>query len=308
MNFDDQTIGPARDSGTRYRQNVLPFTGGMARVEKDRQVSLGFEHRHSVDVGRVAGRGLKSPNPALTEHDAPVAVRDDVFGSHQQVFDGGGHAAFEQDGALGFADGVQQVEVLHVARPDLEHVGVFGDQFDLLRGHDLGHDRHTGQFAGLGQNLQPGFAHALEGVGRGARFEGPAAQGVRPGFFDGLRRFEQLLAALDRTRPGDDQDFVAANFDPVDVEHRVLFLEFARSQFIRTRNAGDVVDAGHERDYRRVNLADVADDADDVALRAAHDVGAQAFVFNQRNRSGEFDFACVGFHDNHHNSGSPWGE
>jgi hypothetical protein len=138
-----------------------------------------------------------------------------------------------------------------------------------------------------------------KGVRRGARFEGAAAQGVRPGFADGLRGFEQLFAAFDRARPGDDQDFVAANFDAINVENRVLFLEFARGQFVRTRNRHDVVHAG-QQGHRRGRSADVADHADHIPLGPADDVGAQPVFSTMVIAPAKFHFCCFGFHNNHH--------
>ena len=51
---------------------------------------------------------------------------DDVLGRHQQLLDGGAHAALEQHGLAQLAHRLQQREVLHVARADLEDVGVLG--------------------------------------------------------------------------------------------------------------------------------------------------------------------------------------
>ena len=107
------------------------------------------------------------------------------------------------------------LEILHVARPHLEHIRVFRNQRHQVVGDHLGDHRQPGQLARFGEQLQPFFAQTLEGIGRGARFVRSAAQHLRPGFFDRLGSFQQLAAALHRTRPGHDQHLVAAHLQPV---------------------------------------------------------------------------------------------
>ena len=51
------------------------------------------------------------------------------------------------------ADFLEQVEVLHVAGADLEHVGVLLDELDLPRVHDLGDDRHAVLVADVAEDL-----------------------------------------------------------------------------------------------------------------------------------------------------------
>ena len=87
-------------------------------------------------------------------------------------------------GLLRLADFLEQVEVLHVAGADLEHVGVALDQRDLPRVHDLGDDRHVVLVADVAQDLQPLLAQALEAVRAGARLERAAAQDVGAGRLD----------------------------------------------------------------------------------------------------------------------------
>ncbi len=87
---------------------------------------------------------------------------------------------------LAFTDRIQQGEVLHVARADLQHIGVGCHQPDLFGGHYLGDDRHARFLADFSQDLQAFLAQALEGIRRGTGFICPAPQDGRPGFFDGI--------------------------------------------------------------------------------------------------------------------------
>ena len=62
-----------------------------------------------------------------------VPLAEDVFGAVEPFGQRRVHAALEQHGPRLLAEPLQQREVLHVARADLQHVGVACDQFHLLR-------------------------------------------------------------------------------------------------------------------------------------------------------------------------------
>ena len=78
----------------------------------------------------------------------------------------------------------EQREVLHVAGADLQDVRVLGHHLDLVRLHDLGHHRQAGLLLASAQQLEAVLLEPLEGVGRGARLEGAAAEHVRAGRLD----------------------------------------------------------------------------------------------------------------------------
>jgi hypothetical protein len=107
-------------------------------------------------------------------------------------------------------------------RADLDHVGVCGDQRDVVGLQRLGHDRQPGQVARLGQDAQARLAEALEGVGRGARFECAAAQHLAACRLDRQRRHQRLVAALDRAWPGDRHWLPRAERDAADLHDRTL--------------------------------------------------------------------------------------
>ena len=76
------------------------------------------------------------------------------------------------------ADFFQERKVLHVARADLQAIGVFLDQVKIARVHDFGDDRQAGFAPGFGQETEPILAQPLEAVGRSPRFESAAAQNI----------------------------------------------------------------------------------------------------------------------------------
>ena len=87
---------------------------------------------------------------------------------------------FSSTGLALLADRVEQVEVLHVARADLQHVGVLRDQRDLL---DAITSVTTARpvSSRLGEQFKPLLRQSLERVRAGPRLERPAAQADRAG-------------------------------------------------------------------------------------------------------------------------------
>ncbi len=114
--------------------------------------------------------------PAFAEHEIGIVVGQDVFARQQPFLDSHGQAALEQDGLAGFGGGDEELEILGIARADLDDVGVFGHQFGVAFGKQFGDDGQPGFAAGFGQQFQPLFAQALEFIGGGAGFESAAAQ------------------------------------------------------------------------------------------------------------------------------------
>ena len=92
---------------------------------------------------------------------------------------------------------------MHVARPDLDDLGVFHHRFDVVGVHDLRNDLQVQLLADLGEDLKPLFAETLERIGRCAGFEGAAADVLEAGFLYGAGRGFELLVALDRAGSGD---------------------------------------------------------------------------------------------------------
>ncbi len=91
---------------------------------------------------------------AFAEDDFAVAAGEDVFGGHEPFLDGGGEAAFEEDGLSGFADFKEEVEILHIAGADLDDIGVSLDDVDVAGVHDFGDDGHVELVAGGAEHFE----------------------------------------------------------------------------------------------------------------------------------------------------------
>ena len=110
---------------------------------------------------------LERTDAAFAQDDVLISLVEHVFGSQQELVDGGGRAALQQHGNTRLTDGLQQVVILHVARADLQDVGIPGDEIHVMGRHHLGDDRQAGFFTGRCQQFQPEFLQALEGIGAG---------------------------------------------------------------------------------------------------------------------------------------------
>src|ERR1700675_5137341 len=140
------------------------------------------QYRDGGNVTGVASGGLKSADTAFAENYIGVAVRDDVFGGHQEFLYRAAQAALEEHRAPAFAEGLEQNEILHVASAYLHHVSVLSDQIDIAVTHDLSNDGQPSFFAGFLQQLQTLFFHALKVIGGGSWLEGPPPMLLAPRF------------------------------------------------------------------------------------------------------------------------------
>ena len=187
------------------------MSGAMARVGDDRQVAHALDQRNGAQVERVARGGLEGADAALAQDDVRIALVHDVLGRHQPLFDGRRQAALEHGRQLRAPDLLEQREVLHVARADLQDVRALGHALDLPWLHHLGDDRQACLASTLLEHLQAFNAESLERIRRGARLEGAAPEKTRARRGDAVRRRQQLLPTLDRARPGHDHEFGAAD-------------------------------------------------------------------------------------------------
>ena len=201
---------------------------------------------------------------------------------------------FRRTGRRRAAHRLEQREVLRVARADLEHVGVLGDHLDIGGGQDLGHDRQPRLGARIGEVAEAVEPEAAEGIRRGPRLEGAAAEHRGSCGRDLARGRQHLLAGLDRTRTGDHDEGPVTKSDAGDIDHGGLRMPLPRHLLVRlahrdrvddTRQIADrvtdrarvaaedsdreAVDAG-ELDRLEAPLADVLDDVRDLLRGRLH--------------------------------------
>src|SRR4051812_32274109 len=228
----------------------------MTGIDDDWQVGELLDQRHRGEIEGEAGGGIESPNAALTEDDVRIALGQDVLRAHQPLLDGGGEPALQQDRLVDLAYPSQEGEVGHVAGADLQHVGVMSDEADLVGLHDLGDDRQPGQLSGLAQVAETLLTQSLEGVGRGAWFEGPAPQQVGAGGFHRAGRFEQALAALDDAGTADEDGTTCSDRYAANVDDGSALAALTTGQHVGTVFLEDGLHAGQVRDRHGAGYAD----------------------------------------------------
>ena len=86
--------------------------------------------RHGREIERVAGVLGEGTDAAFAQNDVVIAFRHNVFGRKQPFLQGRRHPTLEQHRQLRTPDPPKQRVVLHVARANLNHVGIFFDEID----------------------------------------------------------------------------------------------------------------------------------------------------------------------------------
>ena len=132
----------------------------------------------------------------------------------------------------------------------------------------------------LVQELERRQAESLEGVGRGARLEGAAAQDAGTLALDPSGRLHQLLARLDRARPGHDDELLAEpELHPVDTHPRAFDLVLGAGQLVGRADPDHLLDAVEGAEVGDA-LEVAADDADHGALLAHADERLEAVLLD----------------------------
>ena len=159
---------------------------GMGGINANGHARESLDHRHMAEIQQVAvGIAHMGLEAAETENDIAVAFTGEVFGRVQRFVQGDAETALEQHRHVPLpTGGFEQLEILRVARADLEHHAgrVAGARQGVLDFLDVG---LAGDFHGdypdaiFSRQLEhPGQARrpmALEGIGIGARLVGAHA-------------------------------------------------------------------------------------------------------------------------------------
>ncbi len=135
--------------------------------------------------------------------------------------------------------------------------------------------------AGLLQQDEALFLHALEAVGGGARFVGAAAQHVRPMALYGLGGFHDLLFGLDRAGARHHAEVAAADFHRAALHDAAFLLYLGARQLVGLEDGEDPLDVGEGLEGGQTVLsALIADRGDDGAFDAKDYMGLVTQFFN----------------------------
>ena len=125
--------------------------------------------------------------------------------------------------------------------------------------------------ARLLQDLERLLAEPLEGVRRGARLEGAAAEHRHALGGDGARGLERLLARLDRARAGDEAEVAVADAAAAHLDHGRIGRQLAGDELVRLEDRQHLLDPGEALERQRREQLALADRADHRRLAAGRD-------------------------------------
>ena len=308
MDFDEEAVGAYGDGGAGEGQDFVALAGAMTGIDENGEVAALFDGGHYGEVEGVAGEIGEGTHAAFAEHDVVVAFGKDVFGGHEEFVEGGRHPAFEKDGKLGAASAFEEGEVLHVARADLDDVGVFFDEVERFVVDGFGNDAEAVLLADHGEDFQAGEAEPLEGVGGSAGLVGAAAKQAHTGGFKLLGDGEALLFGFDGAGTGDHGDVVAADENIAggsgDFDDGVFFLDVAGYEFVGLGDGDAFDDAGHGFEGAEIDGAGVAGNANGRAAGAWNGVSFEAERLDAVADGADLFFRGMGLHDNKHRRAS----
>ena len=241
VNFNDEAVRPDGRRSAAEDLDQIGASAALAGIDDDRQVCFLFGDGHGRQVEGVARVILERADAALAENDIRVTVGEEIFGREEPFLDAHAHAAFEEHGLAAAGASHEQPEILRIAGPDLQDVGGAGDEVDIVFAEDLGDDAEAGFGPGGGQHAQSFGPEALEFVGGGARFVGPAAQDGCPRRFDRAGRDHELFFAFDRAGAGHENKVSAADLHAACVDDGGLGVRLAAGQFVAFLHPDDAL-------------------------------------------------------------------
>jgi len=304
VDFDEQAVGADGHRCARERQNFVAFAGAVAGVNENRKVAALFDGRDDGEVERIAGKIGESADATFAEHDVVIAFGEDVFGGHEEFVKRGGHTALEEDGFFGAAGALEKRKVLHVARADLNDVGILFDKIERFVVNRFGDDAEAVRGADFGEDFEAVLAESLKAIRGSPWFVSAAAEESRAGFFDAFCNGHALRFGFDGARASDKSDVFAADEDVTrwsrDAADRVFFLGVAADEFVGLADGNAFADAGHGFEDAEVNGAFVAGDTDGGADGTWDGVGLQTEAFNPLADGADLLLGSVGLHDDQH--------
>ncbi len=234
VDFNQDAVCAGGNGGAGHGQNAVATTGAVAGVDQDGQVAEALDGGDDAEVKGVSGVIGEGAHAALAEDDLVVAFAHDVLSGHEELFQGGGEAALEQDRLAKTACLLEQGVVLHVAGADLDDVSPLGDEGEGFSIDGFSDDAQAEAFTDPGEDAEGIEAEALKGVGRRAWFVSSAAEELRARGCDLFSDGEGLFLSFDGAGTSDNGQ-VATSYGGVgsgETDDGVFFFNVAAGQFV----------------------------------------------------------------------------
>src|SRR5262249_37691470 len=101
MHLHNQSGSACGDGGQGHGSDFIALTGPVAGIDDDWQMTERLYGRNYAEVESVASMVRESTDSALAEDNIVIAFGKNVFGSHEKLFEGRGHATFQQNRLAG---------------------------------------------------------------------------------------------------------------------------------------------------------------------------------------------------------------
>ena len=107
-----------------------------------------MQYGYGGQIQGIAGGSLKGTDAPLAENDVFIALAHDVLRAHEQLLNGIGQAALQQNGLSGLAKFLQKIKILHIPGAHLNHIHI-REQVQGRNRHQLCHNWKAGGFLGF---------------------------------------------------------------------------------------------------------------------------------------------------------------
>ncbi len=204
---------PHGDAGEGQALHPVALAGRVRGVDDrpggpSRFFAIGTAATSSVK--RVAVSNVRIPRSHSTTSGFPS--REDVLGGVDPLVDRAAEAALEHHRHARAAERLQQRDVLHVPAADLGEVHVAPRPLDLPLVQDLADGEQAEKASAASRSsFQPSQPRPWKAVGDVRTLKAPPRRKRAPHDGHDLRRVEDLLARLDRARPGHHHQLGAAD-------------------------------------------------------------------------------------------------
>jgi len=301
MDFDHKAIRTSHQRGPCHDRYQKTTSGSVTGIDNDRQVAQGLHQRDHRQIEGVAGGGFKCADPALAQNNLVVALGHNVLGRRQKLLYGCAQPALEQHRKSQSSDFLEQIEILHVAGTDLEHIDMTAGHLKLLDTHHLGHRRQPHLPRRDMQKLQPLRAQSLKGVRPGTRLEGSSPQDMRSGPLDLPGGFQNLFLALNRAGPRHHhRRETVTKVYRTNPDYRRRGMKIPGYQFVGLADMDNLHHAGQITDCGIIHITPVAKHTNGDTLATGNRLGRQSESGHSLRYATNLLFGRAVMHDDKH--------
>ena len=140
--------GTGGSGGIGHGSHQMGLAGGVAGIDHHGQMGQVVQYSHSGQVQSIAGGGFKGADAPLAEDYVFIALAHDVLRAHEQLLNGIGKSALQQNGLSGLAKFLQKIKILHIPGAHLNHIHI-REQVQGRNRHQLCHNWKAGGFLGF---------------------------------------------------------------------------------------------------------------------------------------------------------------